>query len=144
MSYNILLRTTWASRRWSLGLLVLLFAGAGILHFVHRDSFEQMVPPWLPHPALLVAISGIAEVLGAVGLLRARTRAAAGWGLIALLVAVFPANVHMLADARSRGASALWQTTLWVRLPLQVVLIWWVWRAAIGTRNGHARATIGA
>lgn len=123
----------------SLGLLVILFAGAGLLHFIHRDSFEQMVPPWLPHPALLVAVSGVAEILGAIGLLRHATRVAAGWGLVALLVAVFPANIHMLNAARSSGASALWQATLWARLPLQLALIWWVWSAALAP---HARRPV--
>lgn len=131
MSDNIRPKGVPLSRRWSIGLLALLFAGAGILHFVHRDSFEQMVPRWLPNRELLVGISGIAELLGAAGLLRANTRVAAGWGLVALLIAVFPANIHMLIDARDGGASALWQAALWARLPLQPVLIWWVWWAAI-------------
>lgn len=124
----------------SLGLLATLFCGAGVLHFVHRDSFEQMVPPWLPKPALLVAISGIAEIVGAIGLLRSDTRVGAGWGLVALLVAVFPANIHMLNDARSSGASTLWQAALWARLPLQLALIWWVWYAALAAEARRATA----
>jgi uncharacterized membrane protein len=80
----------------------------------------------LPRPDLLVAISGVAELLGAMGLLLPRTRRAAGWGLILLLIAVFPANIRMLQDARASNASAVWQAMLWARLPLQALLIWLV------------------
>jgi uncharacterized membrane protein len=108
-----------------------VFATSGVSHFAVRQTFVAMVPTWLPNPAILVAISGVAEVLGALGILWRPTRVAAGWGLIALLIAVFPANVHMLAVARSNGSSAAWQATLWIRLPLQIVLVWCVWWAAI-------------
>jgi uncharacterized membrane protein len=117
--------------RLSRVLLAVLFVAAGVAHFIRRDSFVGMVPTWLPNAALLVAVSGIAEMAGGVGLLVPAVRRAAGWGLIALLIAVFPANVHMLADARATGASTAWQTALWIRLPIQPLLIWWVWRAAI-------------
>ena len=77
---------------------------------------------------MLVAVSGVAEIAGGVGFLTRRWRQAAGWGLIALMVAVFPANVEMLRQAREHRASAQVQTLLWLRLPLQAVLIWWAWR----------------
>ena len=115
---------------WSLALLALFFTGAGVLHFVVPHSYERIVPPWLPNAPLLVAVSGAAEVLGGIGVLMARTRRAAGWGLIALLVAVFPANVQMLRLAMDANAAAPVQAALWVRLPIQALLIWWVWRAA--------------
>ncbi|MCW2928112.1 MAG: hypothetical protein JWM86_2080, partial [Thermoleophilia bacterium] len=70
-------------------LLAAAFVGAGALHFIRPDGFVNIVPEQLPNPELLVAISGVAEVLGGVGLLVPRTRVAAGWGLAALLVAVF-------------------------------------------------------
>jgi uncharacterized membrane protein len=112
-------------------VLAALFVSAGAAHFVRRNSFVDMVPTWLPNAALLVAVSGVAEVAGGLGLLVPTVRRAAGWGLIALLIAVFPANIHMLADARATGASAAWQAALWIRLPLQPLLMWWVWRASI-------------
>ena len=120
-------------RIW-LWLLVFTFVVAGIAHFARPAPFEAIVPAWLPNARLLVAISGVAELLGAIGLAFAPTRRAAGWGLIALLVAVFPANVQMLLLARSSGASTLWQAALWARLPLQPILIGLVWWVAIAKK----------
>lgn len=102
------------------------FIAAGIAHFAIPDFYLAMMPPWLPAPLLLVQISGIAEVAGGVGLLTRRFRAAAGIGLILLLVAVFPANIQMLLNARAQDEPEFW---LWVRLPFQPLLIWWVWSA---------------
>ena len=109
--------------------LSLLFAVAGVAHFVVPRVFESIVPAWVPNARLAVQLSGVAELLGAVGLLVTPLRTAAAWGLIALLVAVFPANVQMLLNARAASASAAYVAILWVRLPLQLLLIWWVWRA---------------
>ena len=113
-------------RRWLRLGLALLFVGAGALHFIHPETFERIVPPALPAPRLLVLLSGAAEVAGGLGLLLPATRRGAAWGLLALLVAVFPANVYMvgLADALHIPA---W--VLWARLPLQPLLLWAVWRA---------------
>ncbi len=103
---------------------------SGVLHFAAPQRYERIVPPWIPNAHFVVAVSGVAEALGAIGLLLTRTRRAAGFGLIALLIAVFPANVHMLELSASDGSSSVWRAWLWVRLPLQAVLIWWVWRVA--------------
>lgn len=111
--------------------IALLFLAAGVLHFVTPQFFLRIVPPWVPNAELAVQASGALEIIGALGLLFARTRVAAGWGLIALLVAVFPANVYMLQQAIANGASGAAKAVLWARLPLQPVLIWWIWRAAI-------------
>lgn len=111
--------------------VVLLFGTAGILHFVMPTFFERIVPPWVPDAKLAGQVSGAAEILGAAGLLWSRTRVLAAWGLIALLVAVFPANVQMLQLARASAASNWSVAVLWARLPLQLLLLWWVWRAAI-------------
>lgn len=105
--------------------------GAGIMHFVRPDGFVRITPDWVPAPLLMVYVSGVAEIMGGVGLLKAATRVVAGWGLIALLVAVFPANIHMLQLARSEGAASWYIAALWIRLPLQPLLVWWVWRSAI-------------
>lgn len=117
------------NHRGSLMFLVALFGVASVMHFLRPESFLSIVPAFLPRPDLVVAISGVAELLGAAGLVWHRTRHAAGIGLIMLLVAVFPANIKMLADAISHGASPLWQAALWARLPLQPLLIWIIWRA---------------
>ena len=124
---------------WRVAPLVLIFATAGVMHFTSPGFFLAIVPPWVPKPDLVVAVSGVAEIAGAVGLLFDRTRRAAGWGLIALLVAVFPANVYMLQQAISRGASGLWQLALWVRLPLQPLLIWWIWRVVVSSKASRPR-----
>lgn len=109
-------------------LIAALFITAGVLHFVRPSFFTRIVPPSLPQPLLLVYVSGIAEILGGVGVLVPSTRVWAGYGLIALLIAVFPANVYMLyaAERVGMGIAPVW---LWLRLPLQLLLIWWV-RAA--------------
>jgi uncharacterized membrane protein len=117
---------------WSIALLAILFVGAGALHFIIPRPYEGLVPTWLPNSPIVVRLSGVVELLGGVGILIPVTRPAAGRGLILLLIAVFPANVEMLRLAHAASASGLWQVGLWLRLPLQVALIWWVWRAAAG------------
>ena len=121
------------SRR--LVLLVTLFTVSGIGHFVVPEVFERIVPNWIPQSRLMVYISGFAELAGAIGLLIPILRKAAGWGLIVLLIAVFPANINMLQLARESDASALYQAAMWIRLPLQPLLIWLVWSAAVRQRH---------
>ena len=106
---------------------------AGITHFTSPGFFRQIVPPFLPAPGLIVAISGLAEILLGAGVLLPATRRMAAWGLIALLVAVFPANVYQamynptLVDPPAFMGQPT-QAALLVRLPLQFLLIYWAWR----------------
>ena len=112
--------------------MVALFAIAGVGHFVAPAFFDAIVPRWVPmSPRAATLASGVAEVAGAIGLVPRATRRAAGVGLIALLVAVFPANVQMLLDAIAAGASPVWIAGLVARLPVQPLLIRWVWRGAV-------------
>ena len=115
--------------RLSQWLLTLFFVTAGVLHFLFTPSYMKIVPAWLPWHRALVVISGLCEIAGGLWVLRRSTRNWAGYGLIALCLAVLPANVQMLLDAQATGASALWLTLLWVRLPLQCLLIAWIWQA---------------
>jgi len=115
----------------SIVLIALLFATSGVLHLVKPQPYVSIMPPWLPASLALVLISGVFEIAGAAGILLLSTRVAAGWGLIALLFAVFPANVQMLLNARAAHASALWVAGLVARLPLQVLLIIWVYRSTL-------------
>ncbi len=115
----------------SLWLIGIGFIIAGLLHLIRPQPYVQIMPTWLPAPLLLVLISGVFEILGGAGILLPMTRVLAGWGLIALLVAVFPANVQMLIGAHHAHASRAYQAALVARLPLQGLLIWWVWRAAV-------------
>lgn len=123
-----------ATRSFSRYVLALLFALAGLWHFVHSATYLAIMPPQLPQPRALVYASGAFEIMGGLGLLRQRTRRLAGWGLLALLVAVFPANVYM-ALVHARLGIPGW--VAWGRLPLQLPLLWWVWRAMRLMRNGE-------
>jgi uncharacterized membrane protein len=126
----------WRSRRARVPVLVLsaVFLVAGVLHFVFTDAYAGIVPSWLPHPRALVLLSGACEVAGGLGLLHPRTRRAAAWGLILLLLAVWPANFQMFFDARSPAAQVLFL----LRLPLQPLLMWWVWRTVYGSTRGSS------
>ena len=108
-------------------LLALAMVGVGIMHFVDPEPFVRIVPPYLPKPLLLVYVSGVFEILGGLGLLPKRTRRAAGWGLIALYIAVFPANLHMALNRIPFGDAPADPVLLWGRLPLQLVFIGWAW-----------------
>ena len=107
-----------------------VFVGAGILHFVIPRSYLAIVPALFPARLFLVYLSGAAEVAGGLGVLLPRTRRWAAIGLIALLAAVFPANVQMLAAAITAGKPHGQLALLWLRLPLQPLLMWIIWRAA--------------
>jgi len=100
------------------------------MHFVVPAAYASIVPSWLPNAPLLVVISGVCEILGGLGVLLPATRRVAGWGLIALLIAVYPANIHMLRLAYENDATTLWKAALWFRLPFQLPVMWWAWRSA--------------
>lgn len=106
-------------------LQALAYVAAGINHFVRPRFYLAIMPPYLPAHQLLVDLSGIAEIVLGLGLLFPATRVWAAWGLILLLIAVFPANVYM-ATAESFAQLPSWLR--WGRLPLQGLLIWWAYR----------------
>lgn len=110
-------------RRWALGLA---FIAAGVNHFVNPAFYVAVMPPYLPWHAALVAASGVAEVVLGLLVLVPRVAPAAGWGLVALLVAVFPANVHMAMNPDLFPRFPPW--LLVARLPLQGVFVWWAYR----------------
>jgi uncharacterized membrane protein len=102
-------------------LAAIFYIGAGSLHFLRPDFYLAIMPPYIPWHSALVSISGGFEILGGVGLLIPRTRRPAAWGLVALLIAVFPANLYMATSILSVPAAIRWG-----RLPVQLLLIWWV------------------
>jgi uncharacterized membrane protein len=106
--------------------LATMFCFTAIAHFAPtRKDLIAMVPPSFPKPGLLVMITGILELAGAIGLLLAPTRLWAAWGLVLLLLAMFPANVSAVRRGVTlRGNAA---TPLWIRLPMQVLFILWAW-----------------
>jgi uncharacterized membrane protein len=110
------------------GLAAIFFVVAGTFHFLKPEMYLQIMPLYFPAPQLLVAVSGVAEIAGGIGLLIRPLRRAAGWGLVALLIAVFPANVYMLQHP---GQFHFAQWIFWARLPLQGVFIAWIWFVAI-------------
>src|ERR1700691_4743028 len=112
-------------------LLGAFFVGAGINHFVIPRVYASIVPPSMQeHAERLVAISGVAEIAGGGGVLLPRTRRLSGLGLIALLAAVFTANLHMAREpGRWAGGNRIIRWALYARLPLQPLMMRWAWRA---------------
>jgi uncharacterized membrane protein len=113
--------------------LAAFFALAGAMHFLRPRFYEAIVPPALAERRReVVQFSGLAELAGAAAVLPAATRRFGRWWLIALLVAVFPANVHMAVnpdEVRGLDLRRVPRWTLWARLPLQPLCMAWVWRA---------------
>ena len=103
-----------------------LFLLTGTLHFLKPDPFLKIVPPALPWPLGLVYLSGFFELAGAVGLLIPRFQRAAAYGLVALLIAVFPANLYMAVAPIKFGGFLDHPLYHWIRIPLQGVLMVWV------------------
>lgn len=123
------------------------FVSVGVLHFTHEAVFLSIMPPWIPaslHRAC-VLVSGVAEIAGGIGLLVPSTRKAAGWGLLLLLVAVFPANLHMAITGAALGDLPANPVGNWVRLPLQLVIAAWIgWVAEVRwKRASTSRAEAG-
>ena len=114
---------------------------AGVMHFVVPEAYVQIMPPVLPAPLALVYLSGVAEVALGVGVLVPQTRRYAAWGLVALLIAVFPANVYMatsgvVVEGTPFGTLDPSAAERWGRLPLQAVLVAWAWWYTRPTPDG--------
>ena len=113
--------------------LAAFFSFMGTSHFVIPRSFEAIVPAAIAdRKREAVALSGVAEILGGLAVLHPRARGLARWWLLALLLAVFPANVHMAVNPEQIKGLDLDRTprwALWARLPCQPLMVWWVWRA---------------
>ena len=123
--------------RW---LLAVFFVAAGANHFRSPGTYLPLMPEYLPWHLGLIESSGIAEILGGLGAMIPRSRRLAGWGLMALLVAIFPANLHAALHGYLNVASWI----LWWRLPLQVVLIAWVYWTCLaeGSRGSPAEPSV--
>lgn len=113
---------------WIMGIFYIV---AGINHFTNTRFYLAMMPPYIPWPRAMVCVSGLAEILGGIGVLIPdgfvfpRTRAAAAWGIVALLIAVSPVHINMCLHPEQFPAIPLW--IIWLRLPLQLPLIGWAW-----------------
>lgn len=108
-------------------ILAVGFIVGGVLHFTHTSLYLTIMPPLFPAPRTLVYLSGVFEILGGVGILVARVRRFAAWGLILLLAAVLPANIYMATGNIAVNGRTFSPVLLWLRVPLQFVLMWLVW-----------------
>jgi uncharacterized membrane protein len=99
---------------------------AGINHFIHQDFYLAMMPSWVPYPEMTNYVSGACEILLAALLLPESTRALAAWLIIALLIVIFPANIQMSINFWRDHNPNFWITI--VRLPFQLLFIWWAWK----------------
>jgi uncharacterized membrane protein len=102
------------------------FVFAGVMHFLIPKTYRRIVPPYIPAHKAMVYASGAAEIAGGAGLMVPRLRRLAGWWLIATLVAVFPANLHMALNADDYPDIPGGAVSLWARLPFQGVFMAWV------------------
>ena len=111
----------------NLGLYIqaFIYIAAGFNHFINPKSYLSIMPPYVPAHSLMVMLSGVAEIGLGIGLLFPATRVISAWGLILLLVAIFPANVYMATSIRFQKFPS-WLR--WARLPLQGALVWWAYQ----------------
>jgi len=107
-------------------LATVFYVAAGSLHFIKPDAYLKIMPPYVPWHVAMVRISGGFEILGGLGLLFPQTRRTAAWGLVALLIAVFPANVYMVTNPMEAGAASIAPVLTWGRLFVQPLLAWWL------------------
>jgi uncharacterized membrane protein len=110
---------------WHLYLMAAIYILAGLNHFRVPRLYAKMIPPALPTPKLLNIVSGLAEIILGIALCIPALSHWAAWGIIALLIAIFPANVYMLANDRAGMGVPKW--ILLLRLPLQIALIAWAY-----------------
>lgn len=143
---RLLARRGWrvdadASAAWGAGLLF-LFTASG--HFVQTEAMVQMLPAWVPAREALVHATGVLELVIAAALWHARWRRAGAWAAVFVLVAFFPANIHAAFQHVPLGGHAWGPIYLWVRGPLQLFIIGWIWTRILrvapqGARHAHGQ-----
>ena len=116
----------------------IIFIAAGLLHFLRPKMYEAIMPDWLPAHRELVYASGVTEALGGAAVLHPKTRRFGGWLLLATIVGVYPANVHMALTPDRYPQIP--EAALWARLPLQLPMASWAWTRA---RAGRAAPPVG-
>jgi uncharacterized membrane protein len=116
------------NKRILLWVMALAYMFAGFNHLMNPDFYIAIMPPGLPDPEWLNVLSGLAEIVLGVYLLEPRTRVLAAWGIIALLIAVFPANLYVaLENVGASGPGTGAGAANYVRLPFQALFIVWAW-----------------
>lgn len=112
-------------------VIAIAFTAAGVLHFLKTGFFVNIMPDYIPYHKAMVLISGMAEILGGIGIMIPSVRSAAVYGLLLLLLAVFPANIDMAVKAYRNHGFSPYTWVLLLRLPLQFVLMYWVYWAGM-------------
>ncbi len=125
-------------------ILAAAMVALGSLHFIATDGYSRIVPHFLPRPRLWVYASGVAEIACGILLAIPRTKKAGAWGVVALLVAVFPANIQMALDGGVKGTSFPMNSpaAAWLRLPLQLPLIAWAYRFTRDNPLTHRKPSV--
>ncbi len=112
----------------SLYLMIALYLGAGVNHFIHKKSYLAIIPPYFPNHAMINILAGIAELILGAMLIFKQTRTAAAYGIIVLLVFFIPVHIYMIQKNICLSEIICWPWVAWVRLfPVQLLLIWWAW-----------------
>jgi uncharacterized membrane protein len=120
------------------GILAVCIVVAGVLHFAQSEPFIRIVPDSLPAPAALVYISGAIEIMLGIGLLVPPVSQLSAWGLVALFIAVYPANLNMAFNhIQIEGIPDAWWFQA-IRLPFQFVLIAWAYWLTRSENPNHA------
>jgi uncharacterized membrane protein len=117
-------------------LLTVVMLLAGAAHFTMTATYVAIMPSYLPFPLALVYLSGVLEILLAIGLQIPATRRLAAWGLVALLIAVLPANINQAIHNLQPPGLEMSPTMLWVRLPMQLIFIAWAYWMTRSERHG--------
>lgn len=123
------------TRRW----LALLFIVSGAYHFISVETYLGMMPAYVPYPRAAIYLSGAAEVLGGIGVLLPRWQKAAAWGLIVLLAALLPANLHLAINGWEAVSLPSW--ILWASVPLQFLLMAWIYHACLSEPKSNSALT---
>lgn len=105
-------------------IMGLFYVIAGINHFLYPDFYKKMIQNFLPFPLAIVYLSGLVEIILGLGVCIPETRSVSAIGIVLLLIAIFPANINMALHPQDWKYSPL---ALYIRLPLQLVLIYWAW-----------------
>ena len=113
--------------------MVTFYVVAGVYHFINPNFYKKIMPPWLPRHYFFIYFTGVCEIVFGLLLIPKQTRKAAAWCIIALLVAVFPANIQMMLNLWHQQSPHLWLAIL--RLPLQLLLIAWAYMFARNSKS---------
>ena len=126
-------------------LLIILYIGAGINHFIHPEPYYSIIPPNIPYPYAINIIAGLLEMIFGIFFIFTATRKFAVYGIILMLIAFLPAHIFMIQKGGCMGPKPALCTTpfiAWLRLPLQGVLIWWAWVYRNGFKIQDSRFNI--